>query len=141
MNHKERIKKILNHQDAERVAVDFGGTAVSGMHVTCVAQLRDYYGPEKRPVKAYEPYQMLGEIEEDLLDAIGADTIALFSFSTMFGFRNENWKEFSTPWGQDVLVSEHFMTKKEANGDLLIYPQGDTAAQQSGRMPHPGHLP
>ena len=138
MNHKERIKKILNHQDAERVAVDFGGTAVSGMHVTCVAQLRDYYGLEKRPVKAYEPYQMLGEIEEDLLDAIGADTIALFPPSTMFGFRNENWKEFSTPWGQDVLVSEHFMTKKEANGDLLIYPQGDTAAQPSGRMPANG---
>jgi len=29
------------------------------MHVSCVAALRDYFGLEKRLVKAYDPYQML----------------------------------------------------------------------------------
>jgi len=120
------------------VVVDIGSTAVTGMHVSCVAELRDYYGLENRPVKVCEPYQMLGEIEDDLLDALGVDTIALPAASTLFGFRNENWKEFDAPWGQRLLVSEHFNTRKDANGDLLIYPQGDMSVPPSGRMPTGG---
>lgn len=140
MKHKELVKKTLNHEDTGNVVVDFGSTAVTGMHVSCVAQLRDYYGLEKRPVKAYEPYQMLGLIEEDLLDAMGVSTIAFPSPTTMFGFKNENWKGFTTPWGQEVLVAEGFKTTKDSNGDLLIYPQSDMNASPSGRMPTSGYF-
>lgn len=140
VKHKELVKKTLNHEDTGNVVVDFGSTAVTGMHVSCVAQLRDYYGLEKRPVKAYEPYQMLGLIEEDLLDAMGVSTIAFPSPTTMFGFKNENWKGFTTPWGQEVLVAEGFKTTKDSNGDLLIYPQSDMNASPSGRMPTSGYF-
>ncbi len=140
MQHKELVKQTLDHKDTGKVAVDFGSTGVTGMHVTCVAGLREHYGLEKWLVKAHEPYQMLGEIEEDLLDAMGVDTIALPSPGTMFGFRNENWKEFTMPWGQDVLVSEHFKTTTDTNGDLLIYPQGDMSVPPSGRMPVSGYF-
>lgn len=140
MKHKELVKKTLNHEDTGKAVVDFGSTAVTGMHVSCVAQLRDYYGLEKRPVKAHEPYQMLGLIEEDLLDAMGVSTIAFPSPTTMFGFKNENWKGFTTPWGQEVLVAEGFKTTKDSNGDLLIYPQSDMNASPSGRMPTSGYF-
>ena len=135
MKHKELVKKALNHKSTNKVPVDFGSTAVTGMHVTAVGQLREHYSLEKRPVKVCEPYQMLGEIEEDLLDVMGVDTVAMAPPSTMFGFKNENWKEFTAPWGQELLVSEHFHTTKDSNGDLLIYPQGDMNALPSGRMP------
>jgi hypothetical protein len=138
VNSRERVKCTLNHNSPDRVAVDFGSTAVTGVHVTCVAELRDYYGLENRPVKVCEPYQMLGEIEDDLLDALGVDTIALPAAGTIFGFRNENWKEFDAPWGQRLLVSKHFNTRQDANGDLLIYPQGDMSVPPSGRMPTGG---
>jgi hypothetical protein len=138
MTGKERIKSTLNHKSPDKVAVDFGSTGVTGMHVTCVAGLREYYGLEQRPVKAHEPYQMLGVIEDDLLDALGADTVALPSPGTMFGFRNENWKEFKSPWGQDILVSEHFNTSNDTKGDLLVYPEGDMKAPPSARMPKNG---
>ena len=45
--------------------MDFGGSAVTGMHVSCVAKLRDHYGLEKRLVKVCEPYQMLGLIDPE----------------------------------------------------------------------------
>ncbi len=45
--------------------MDFGSTAVTGIHVVIVEKLREYYGLEKRPVKVIEPYQMLGEIDPD----------------------------------------------------------------------------
>ncbi len=135
MNSKERVKAALNHQQPDRIPVDFSGTGVTGMHVSNVADLRGYYGLEKRPVMLVEPYQMLGEIDEELMDIIGIDTIPLNSEKTMFGFKNENWKEFKTPWGQEVLVPEKFKVTKESNGDLLIYPEGDMSAPPSGRMP------
>jgi hypothetical protein len=52
----------------------------------------------------------------------------------MFGFPNENWKEWSFR-GLDVLVGENFRVVEEPNGDILIYPKGDTSAPPSGRMP------
>ena len=138
MTSKERICCSLNHKSPDRVAVDFGSTAVTGMHVTCIAELREYYGLEKRPVKVCEPYQMLGEIGEDLLDALGIDTVALPAAKTIFGFPNEDWKEFKAPWGQLLLVSKHFNTTGDTNGDLLIYPEGDMSVPPSGRMPTGG---
>ena len=135
MTGKERVKKALNHENPDRVPVDFGGTGVSGMHVSCVADLRDHYGLEKKPVKVIEPYQMLGEIDEELIEIIGIDTVPLNSPGTMFGFKNENWKEFRLPWGQEVLVAEFFNVTEKENRDLLIYPEGDMSAPPSGRMP------
>jgi len=138
MNSRERVQTALVHQTPDQVPLEFSATAVTGMHVTCVADLRDHYSLEKQPVKVWEPYQMLGWIDEDLRDALGLDVDGLLARNTLFGFPNENWKEFTTLWGQDVLVSEHFKTTTDANGDLLLYPEGDTSAPPSGRMPVEG---
>lgn len=137
MNSREKLKRALSHEDGP-VPVDFGGTAVTGIHVMVIAALRDYYGLEKRPVKVTEPYQMLGGLDNDLMDAMGIDVVSITPRKTMFGFPNENWRTFKLPWGQEVLVSEHFKTTQDSNGDLLIYPEGDTSVPPSGRMPVSG---
>ncbi len=138
MTGKERIISTLEHKTPDRVAMDFGATGVSGMHVTAIEALRKHYGLEKRRVKASEPYQMLGDLEDDLLDVLGIDTIPLLSPNTMFGFKNENWKEFTAPWGQKLLVSEHFNTRDNGKGGLFIYPEGDMDVPPSGLMPKGG---
>ena len=138
MTHQDRVITALSHQHTGTVPVDFGSTAVTGMHVSCVAALRRHYGLARRPVKVHEPYQMLGYLEDDLLDALGVDTVGLFPPNTIFGFPNENWKEWRTPWGQEVLVSEHFRTTRDEAGNTLIYPGGDLTAPASGKMPPTG---
>ena len=65
------------------------------------------------------------------------DTVGVVSRNTMFGFPNENWKEWKTPWGQDVLVAGDFNVKAEG-GSLYIFPKGDTSVEPSGRMPEGG---
>jgi len=135
MKSKEKVLASLNREQLDVIPVDFGSTVVTGMHVTCVAALRDYYGLERCPVKVIDPYQMLGKIEEDLLEVIGIDIVGVYPKNTIFGFPNENWKEFRAPWGQELLVSEHFNTTRDSNSDLLIYPEGDMKAPPSGRMP------
>ncbi len=138
MNSYQKTRAALDHHDTP-VPIDFGSNVVTGMHVTCVAALRDHYGLEKRPVKVSEPYQMLGDIDEDLKQAIGVDVECVWPESTIFGFRNENWQEWRTPWGQDVLVSQHFKTVSAGDAQL-IYPQGDTSAAPSGKLPGGGYF-
>jgi len=138
MTGKERLIRALDHKEPDRIPLDFGGTAVTGMHVSIVLALRDHYGLEKKPVKVHEPYQMLGLIEDDLQRALGIDVEPVYAAETIFGFRNENWKPWRMDNGVEVLVSEHFKTTKDANGDTLIYPKGDPTAPPSGRLPKGG---
>jgi len=134
VDSKEKLRRALNHQ-AGPVPVDFGGTAVTGIHVMIVAALRDHYGLEKRPVKVIEPYQMLGALDNDLMDAMGVDVVSIAPRNTMFGFPNRSWRECRLPWGQAALVSKDFKTREDSNGDLLIFPEGDMSVPPSGRMP------
>lgn len=133
MTHRDALKRALDHQPGP-VPIDFGSTAVTGMHVTVVASLREHYGLEPRLVKAVEPYQMLGLIEDDLREALGLDTIGVPPRQTLFGFPNEGWKPWRAPWGQELLVAEGFRTTHSGD-DTLLYPQGDLSASPSGRMP------
>jgi len=81
---------------------------------------------------------MLGEIKLDLADRLGADIVRLGNPRTMFGFRIENWKPWTTFAGTPVLVPGGFNTELEPNGDLLLYPEGDKSAPPSGIMPADG---
>ncbi len=136
---RERLAATLNHKQPDRIPIDFGGTAVTGVHVSCVAALRDYYGLEKRPVRVHEPFQMLGMLDDDLKIAMGLDVEGVYSHNTMFGFPAEKWKSWQFN-GLEVLVPGDFNTTVDANGDTLIYPEGDTTVPASGRMPRGGYF-
>ena len=136
---RKQVVDALEHRASDRVPIDFGGTNCSGIHASCVEQLRAYYGLEKRPVKIYEPFQMLGLLEEDLKQAMGVDTEPVLGPYTVFGFPNEGWKEYRLDSGQEVLVSRHFNVTKDEKGDTYIYPRGDTTCEPSGHMPYGGY--
>ena len=119
--------------------IDLGGTGVSGIHASVVAALRERYGLAGRPVKIHEPYQMLGMVDDDLADAMGLDVAGIPAPKTLFGFPARDWKPFRL-WDRDVLVPAGFETTVDANGDLLIYPEGDRSVAPSGRMPKGGYF-
>jgi hypothetical protein len=137
---RQRVNHALNHQESDRVPVDLGGCAQTGMQVDTVYKLRQALGLDMpgTPVKVVEPMQMLGEIKPDLMDALGIDVIGLGNSSTIFGFRNEGWKPWATFGGTPVLVPEGFNTDPDENGDILMYPEGDKSVPPSGRMPNGG---
>lgn len=137
---RENFLKTINHKQPDNVVVDFGSTGVTGIHVLIVEKLRNYYGLEKKPVKVVEPYQMLGEIDQELIEAMDIDVIGLFSAKNMFGVLNSDWKAHRTPWGQEVLFPGNFNYTYNSNGDILMYPEGDTSVPPSGMMPKTGYF-
>ena len=133
---RDILQHSLQHKDGP-LAIDLGASPVTGIHVSCLAGLRRYYGLEAVPVKVHEPCQMLGFPEDDLLDALGVATRGIFSPWTKFGYENKNWKEWKTPWGQIVLVGKDFQVD-ETESDVFIYPCGDRNVPPSGQMPKTG---
>ena len=141
MTSRERLAAALDHRQPDRVPYDCGATAVTGMHVSVVSRLREaLLGEKGYRVKVIEPYQMLGEIDADLAEAMGVDVFGVRSPATMFGFRLSGWKPLTMFDGTDVLVPGEFNITVAENGDWLIHPEGDTAVPPSGRMPKGGHF-
>lgn len=139
MNSRERLQKTLNHQPVDRVCVDFGATHVTGISASTLSKLRKaLLGEDDYRVKIIEPYQMLGEIDEKLMDVLGVDVQPVLPPKTMFGFENKDWKEFTMFDGTEVLVPGDFNVTSDAKGGWYLYPEGDTSVPPSGHMPKDG---
>lgn len=111
------------------------------MHASTVYVLRQALelDPPGTPVKVHEPFQMLGEIEPDLIEALGVDVLGLISPRTMFGYEISNWKPWTTFDGTPVLVPEGFNTVPNPDGSIPMYAKGDLNTSPSAWMPKDGH--
>ena len=140
MTPRQRLQATLNHVEPDRVCADCGAGFQTGMGVDAVHRLcQAVLGDRDYRVKVIEPYQMLGEIDEELRAALDLDVAGVHPAGTMFGFRtDEGWKPATTMAGTPVLVPERFNVTTEPDGSWLIYPEGDASAPPRGRMPQGG---
>jgi hypothetical protein len=139
MNSRERVKAALAHKEPDAVPLDFGATPVSGINAAALAKLRPALGLKDSLIKIHEPFQMLGFVDDDVVQRVGADVIGLWPPKTFMGYKNENWKEWGPFHGRNVLVGEGFAVDNAAGGGYLLYPQGDRTAPPSAKMPDNGY--
>ncbi len=140
MTSRERVLTALSHKEPDKVPLDVNPILNTGIHVSTLYKLRIALGLSKvgDPVKVVDPYQMLGEIEEDLRKTLGIDTIALQPYRNFLGFKNENWKPWTFFDGTPLLVPEKFNTVPDKEGNIYQYPRGDKQFSPSGKMPKDG---
>ena len=138
MNSRERIINAINHRQPDKVPVDFGSSAVTGISASIIYKLRKAFNLNEHPIKVVDSYQMLGEIEEDLREKLCIDCVPVLSYTSLFGFRNDGWKPWTLFDGTPVLVPEGFNTSISPNGGLYQYPEGDKSVAPSGFMPKGG---
>jgi hypothetical protein len=139
MTGKERVNTVLSHRDADTIALDFGATSVTGIHVKKIAEFRRHYGLEDRPVKVTEPFQMLGEVDSELAAIWNTDVVGVGGRTDMFGHPQQDFVERRMPWGQTVLLPQSFKTK-EVNGNIYVFPQGDANCSPTAVMPAGGYF-
>lgn len=101
---RDRVLQALNHQNTDYVPVDFGSTAVTGIHCRIVEALRNHYGLESKPVKIVDAFQMLGEVDEELAELLGVDCIGIGGAKDIFDLDTTQLHEQVTPWGSVYLV-------------------------------------
>lgn len=132
---RDKVRSALNHRNTGSVPVDFGATAVTGIHCRIVEALRNYYGLEPRPVKIVDAFQMLGEVDAELAEKIGVDCIGIGGPKDIFDLDVTRMREQTTPWGQLVLVPEAMDLTPDAQGDVFVYAGGDKSYPPSAVMP------
>ncbi len=141
MNSRERLQAALDHRPPDRVPVDFGATAVTGIHVSAVSRLRERLLGETAPrVRVIEPYQMLGEVDARLREALGIDVMGVLPRKSMFGTEAKNWKPFTLFDGTQCLIPDDLNLTPAPQGGWHAYPEGDTTAPPSGHMPEGGYF-
>lgn len=139
MTSRERVRLAIHHREPDRVPIDLGSTLVTGIQAGIYAKLKKALGVTSGAVRVYDPYQMLAEVEEEMKKVLHVDTVGIQLPTTIFGYKNENWKPFKMFDGTEVLISGHFEYDVLPNGDIVQYPKGDRSAPPSGKMPNGGY--
>jgi hypothetical protein len=140
MTSRERVIAALMHEESDRIPIDLGATGQTGINASVLYGLRRELGLEEHPIRICEPFQMLGEVEEDLRVALGVDSVALWCPITLFGTRIGTWRDWRMDDGTPVLMPGDFVYDELDDGSKVVYPQGDRAAAPSLCMPKDGYF-
>ncbi len=139
MTSRERIRITINQKEPDKVPLDLGGTPVTGIQPRIYSKLKNSLGIKKGEIKIFDTYQMLAEVEEEVIKALEVDTYGIQFPITLFGYRNERWKPFKMFDGTEVMISHHFEYDVLENGDIVQYPKGDRSSPPSGKMSKDGY--
>ena len=139
MTSRERVIAAINHRESDRIPLDLGTSGVSGIHHSTLWRLRKVLGLEERIITVPDPAMMLGEVDEDVRQALGIDVVGLATPNSPFGYRNDSWKPWTMPDGTRVNVAAGFSTTVGDDGVVYAYPLGgDTTKAPSLKMPAGG---
>jgi hypothetical protein len=139
MTSRERVITALDHREPDRVPIDLGGAIMSGIMARALHDLRRYYGLEEKPVRVYEVFQMLGEVEPDVAERLGVDVLPVEPPAIFFGLKRDNYKPWTLFDGTEVLMPGQFNVDIAETGDWLLHEAGDPDKPIVARMPKNGH--
>jgi uroporphyrinogen decarboxylase len=73
MNSRQRVLLALNHQEADRVPFDLGGTGATGIHLVAYENLRRYLDLRQVEARCEDIIQQLAVVDEDVAERLQTD--------------------------------------------------------------------
>ena len=128
MNSRQRVLTALDHQEPDRVPIDFGGHRSSGIAAMAYARLREALDLPGRPLRVYDPVQQLAVIDDDVLDRFDVDTVEL---GRGFALEDEHWVDWTLPNGTPCQMPRWAAPERQQGQWVLKNDQGLVV----GRMP------
>jgi uroporphyrinogen decarboxylase len=99
---RDRILQALRHEPTDRVPIDFGGMASTGIMAMAYDKLKKHLGMTSGQIRIIDIGQQLAEVELEVLERFGGDVIPL---SHSLGEAQPNqWKPWALPNGVDCWV-------------------------------------
>ncbi|MCP4639978.1 MAG: hypothetical protein GY851_06085 [bacterium] len=123
MTGRERVLKATAFEKTDRVPMDLGGMASTGISCFAYPRLVEALGLPPRPPMVFDTGQMLALPEPDVLDALGCDCVCVYGDLTNAFPQPELWSPY------------------DFNGRLpaLVRNPGMFAAQPDGTITQPDH--
>ncbi len=135
MNSRERVRLAVNHQEPDRVPVDLGSVEATGIAATAYHTLREYLVLDTQdPVQVSDVFQMLADVELEILDRLHIDTVNVPMLNLSFGSHYGRWRSWYLPDGTPVQIPEDLEIVGDGKGGYLAVDGGLPVA----RMPKDG---
>lgn len=126
MTSRQRVLAAMNHQEPDRVPVDFSGHRSSGIAAILYPKLRNYLGLPKQTIRIYDPIQQLAIVDDDVLDLFGVDTIEL---GRGFALTDSDWADWILPDGTSCKMPARALPEREDKRWILRSKTGRVIAQ------------
>jgi uroporphyrinogen decarboxylase len=103
LNSHERVRLALNHQEADRIPFDLGGTGLTTIHIDAYENLRDYLGMPRTQTRIMAMAEQLAQIDEDLSERLQTDFRVVMPGTPsgfQYTFRDEGaYEAYTDEWG------------------------------------------
>lgn len=116
MEHRERVLKALNHEEPDRVPIDFGGenTGISGE--SCKSLLK--YLRMDGEVRVYSPLWDIAEVPQEIMDLFGVDVVYAHRTLPPSALNDESeWVEWKLNDGRKCKIPKNIAEKIEVDGE------------------------
>jgi uroporphyrinogen decarboxylase len=123
MTSRERVLKTIRHEEPDRLPIDLGGMASTGIMAIAYARLKQHLGIAEGETRLFDVLQQLAEVEPDILSRFGVDVISLGN--SLGQLPAEFWKPWRLPDGTTCQIPASVdIYPDEENGGWLIREYG-----------------
>lgn len=127
MVSRDYVLQSLNHQEPSRLPLDLGATPSSGISAMGYNKLKTALGITDRRNKVYDVVQQVAQPEDNVLEALGVDTIDI---GRAFNDKPEDWYDVTLADGSLAQWPAWFRPIPGPNDSLLCVDEdGDTLAK------------
>jgi uroporphyrinogen decarboxylase len=133
MNSRERVRAALNHQETDRVPVDFGGSRITGISALAYKNLLQHLGM-RDDVRIYDCKQQLAEPSLDMINRLGGDVVQLHRLAPSTGMpflRIDRWQSGQLTDGSPCLVPDGYESCIAPDGEFQILHNGEIYARRA----------
>jgi uroporphyrinogen decarboxylase len=123
MTSRERVNKAVHHEEPDRLPIDFGGMASTGIMAIAYTRLKEHLGYSSGEIRIFDMAQQLAEVEPEVLSRFGVDVISLGN--SLGEAPDEFWKPWKLPNSVDCKIPAGVdLRPDEENGGWLIWENG-----------------
>jgi uroporphyrinogen decarboxylase len=149
MTSRERVVEAINHREPDRLAIDLGGSVVTGINAMAYAKLRRYLSGRgwrfaSDALRVTNIILLLAEVEPEMIDAWGIDVLPIDRYYAAPGVAlSGRWKNHPLPDGSPALFPAGFQPVIEADGAWKLFEgevMTDVLSPGSGSFV-PAHFP
>jgi uroporphyrinogen decarboxylase len=132
MNSRARVLAALDHRQPDRAPIDFGGHRSSGIMAIAYPSLKAALGIASGDTYVHDIIQQLAIVEPDVIDAVGADVVAL---GRAFLLEETDWKDWVLPDGTPCKIPAYVNIEKRGEDWYLLADDGcDLGVMKHGAL-------
>ena len=108
MDPRQRVTVALNHQEADRIPIDLGGSICSSIHRSTYIELKKHLGMELEEIRMVDHVQQLPYLDEALLEHFGVDfrivQLPAATAPNLSIFEEGDYDAFIDRWGSKLYM-------------------------------------